>query len=488
MKAPTAKRIRNWAAGAALLAPALAAGASQAIDWQLSQSVSAAITYTDNIDLEPDRQAESGFIPSATYSIAGTGQGGRTLFATDARISVRGEPDDGVSNMEPELDQRITALGRFELVRDRFFVDGLFTSFQELIDANSGVSASQNSSSNSTNSVTTFGISPVYQEKLGNWADTQLSYEHTEVLAEGDNDDASFDRVRFSAVAGNRFNLWRPTFSTGWASYRERLANPNNSLDDVDIIFVELDNRIQVSRNYAILGLIGYNEIDAPSSNRDLSGVYWNIGVLATPTPRTQFDIRVGQRYDDFAVTGSLSHQLTPNLLLRANATQDVGTALVRSSGGFQRLSITQLQGGLAGANGLPSGFLRSNNLDDGISTQQGVGLAIVGTYGRSTITAGSQYNNRSFDDGDDATWTNRLAWSRQLSRQLTFDISVAYRFVDERNQAETHTVGGRAGVSYQLGPRSSVFADISRTDRFSSDPNREYVENAATVGGRLTF
>jgi uncharacterized protein (PEP-CTERM system associated) len=219
-----------------------------------------------------------------------------------------------------------------------------------------------------------------------------------------------------------------------------------------------------------------------------LSGFYWNLGVLATPSPRTQFDIRVGQRYDDFAVTGSLSHLITPNLVLRASATQDVGTALIRSSGGFQRLSITQLQGGLAGSNGLPSGFLRNNNLDDGLSTQQGFSVGLVGTYGRSTITVGSQYNNRSFDDGDDSTWTNRLAWSRQLSRVLSVDVSLAYRFVDERNQAETHTVGGRAGVSYQFSATGSVFADISRTDRFSSDPNREYTENAATVGGRLTF
>lgn len=470
--------------GAALFLAFFPGTPGHAIDWQINQSISADISFSDNVDLDPDNSKEEGITPGATYTLAGTGQGGRTLFAADARIRFRGE----TNKFDSDIDQRIFALGRGELISDRLFLDGLFSSTQELRDANSAVSANPNAGRNSTNSVTTLAISPVYQEKLGTWADSQLSYEHREVWADGNTDDASMDSVQFGIVADRRFTLWQPRFSTGWTDYREHLARPTNSKDDVEIIFAEVDNQYRISRNYALLGLVGYNEVDAPSSNRDLSGFYWNVGLLATPNPRTQFNIRVGQRFDEFGINGALTYLLTPNLTLRADARHDVGTAVVRSGGQFQRLTITQLQGGLASNNGLPTGFVRNNQLDDGLSTQQSVGIGLVGSYGRNAITFGSRFTNRSFDTGDDIVWVNRLGWTRQLSRVLSVDFSLAYRFVDDRNRAETHTVGGRAGVNYRLGQNSSLFAFYSRTDRTSPAAQQEYTENALTFGGRLTF
>lgn len=485
-KLPSSKLVTGRAATVCttLLLVLSPVGASQAMDWQLNQSVSAAVTFSDNVDLDPDNQKEAGLTPTATYTIAGTGQSGRALFATDSRITFRGQTDQ----WDADIDQRITALGRLEIVRDRLFLDGLVTSFQDLVNANSSVSANPNSGRNSTNSVSTFAISPVYQEKLGTWADTQLAYQHSEILASGNNDDASLDSLRFAAVSGARFSVWKPTFATGWVDYRERLAQPTNSKDDVETVFIELDNQFQITRNYALLALVGYNEVDAPTSTRDLSGFYWSLGILATPNQRTSINFRFGQRYDEFGVDGVLSYLVTPSLTFRMSAAHSVGTSLVRSGAGFQRLTIATLQGGLGGATGLPSGFLRNNNLDDGLSTQQSVGLGLVGTYGRSIITVGSNFNNRTFDNGDDVTWTSRAAWTRQLSRLMTFNLSVAYRFVDQRNSATTHTVGGSAGVDYQLGQQSSIFASVSHTDRFSAAPTQEYSENAATIGGRLNF
>lgn len=454
------------------------------MDWQLNQSISAGLTFSDNVNLDPDNQKEEGVTPTATYTIVGTGQSGRALVATDARISLRG----ATNQFDADINQRINVLGRVELLSDRLFIDGLVDSKQVLIDSNSRVSTNPNSGRNSSQSVTTLAISPVYQEKLGNWADTQLGYEHREVWAGGNVDDASFDAVNFIAASGSRFSRWKPTVATGWADYRETVARPTNSKDDVEALYIELDNQFQISKNYALLGLVGYNEVDAPTSSRDLSGFYWNVGVLATPNPRTQLTLRIGQRFDEIGVTGNLSYMISPNLVFRANAVHDVGTSLVRSASGFQRLSVTTLQGGLTGGNGLPIGFVNNGALDDGLSTQQSFGAGLVGTYGRSTFTVGSNFNNKTFDNGSDRTWVNRIGWSRQLNRLLTFDFSLAYRFVDSRVQADTQAVGGTVRLDYQLGANFSIFGILSHSDRFSDSPQLEYSENAATIGGRYTF
>ena len=59
---------------------------SVAMDWQLNQSISAGLTFSDNVNLDPDNQKEEGVTPTSTYTIVGTGQSGRDLVATDARI------------------------------------------------------------------------------------------------------------------------------------------------------------------------------------------------------------------------------------------------------------------------------------------------------------------------------------------------------------------------------------------------------------------
>jgi uncharacterized protein (PEP-CTERM system associated) len=476
----------RWAGPAAtvLLLAAVPLAASHAVDWQLNQSASARITFTDNVDLDPDDQAEEALVPSLTYTIAGTGQGGRVLFWTDSRITAQSSTEDN----KIQIDQSIDALGRVEVVNDRLFLDASITSFQELLDSGSSVSSNPNSGRNQQSSVTSLSVSPIYQHRFGTWSDAQFSYQHSEIIASGSRDDARSDSVRLTAAAGSRFTFWKPSFTAGYLNYVEDLARPSNSKDDVEQVSVQLDNAFQMTRNFALLGTVGYDDVDAPSSSKDLSGPFWSVGASGTPGPRSQYTFQIGQRFGEVALTGNANYLVTPNLVLRLNATHDVGTALQRGSTQVQRLTVQTLSGGLATNNGLPAGFLRGNNLDDGLSTRQSIGFGLVGTYGRNSITFGSGFDITEFDDGTDRTSTTRLGWTRQLSRLTSLSLGGFYRYVDQRTRASTNAVGARADLSYSLGPTTSVFTGISRTDRFSSDPNEEFTENALTIGGRITF
>ena len=78
---------------------------THAIDWQLNQSASAQITATDNVglDADSDPNKEATVIPSLSYSISGTGQGGRFLFATNSSVSARYRSDQGRVRLNPAI-------------------------------------------------------------------------------------------------------------------------------------------------------------------------------------------------------------------------------------------------------------------------------------------------------------------------------------------------------------------------------------------------
>lgn len=453
-----------------------------AFDWQLTHSASAQVDFTDNAGLDPDGQAESAVVPSTTYAVSGSGQGRRVLFVTNSSITARANSNTG----RAKFNQAIRSFVRTELWRDRFFVDGSFSSTQQLAGVGTATSANPTANRNQQNSVTSVSISPVYQHHFGSHADGQASYRRTEIWGSGSADDASSDTAQLKLAAGRRYNAIKPSLSIAWFSLDERPAGTNSD-DDIEQFSIQLGNSLQLTRKYAFLTTIGIDNVDAPSSTRDFSGFFWSAGFTGTPGPRTQFTFQVGQRYDTIGVNGSASYQMTPSLLLRLSAAQDVGTGLQRAGTQIQQLSITSQQGVLTGANGLPAGFLRGG-ITDRISTDQTLDLALVGTYGRNTITFGSSIERREFDRGTQNLRNSRLVFTRQLGRQTSATAGAFYRYVDDIVGEDTHAVGARLSFNYQVGQRTTLFAAVSRTDRFSKNKADEFTENAVTIGGRLTF
>ena len=478
------RRFLAWAGVAAMaIAMALSVPSTKghAIDWQLNQTATAQITFSDNVDLDPDAQAESAITPSASYSISGTGRGGRVLFSTSSRLRLSADSNDE----ELDVDQAIRLFGRAELWRDRFFLDGSVSSTQELISV-SGRTTANNNNNSDQDTVTSISISPIYQERFGQWADSQLSYRHTEIFTSGNSsEDARADALQLTVSGGQRLKVFQPSFTAGWFRFDED-ENGGNS-DDIEQFSVQFSSTYQFTRKYGAIATVGYDNVTTPGSTRELGGFFWSAGVTMTPGPRTQLSLQVGRRYDSFGIVGSGSYQITPRLRLSLSATQDVGTGLQRAGTQVQRISVANQQGGLSGPNGLPPGFLRSD-LDNGISINQIISFGVTGTYGRNTVNFGGTNERRDFDQGTENLRQLRLTVSRDFSRRVTGSVNMFYRYVDERTGADTHAVGGRATVNYRLGSRTTVFAGVSRTDRFSADATEEFTENTVFFGGSLRF
>jgi uncharacterized protein (PEP-CTERM system associated) len=452
-----------------------------AVDWQLNRSISSQVNFSDNVDLDPDAQAKSSITPSTSFALNGTGRGGRVLFSTNSSLRVLGDTNDN----RVSVNQAIRAFGRAELWTDRLFLDGNFSSTRELIDTSSSTSANNNGSknNNNTNSVTTFILGPVLQHHFGKWADGQASYRHTEVFGTGTTDDARADSAQVVVTAGRGIPIWRPAVTVGWFNFDESSA----AGDDIRQFSLQLANTIRINRNFGFLATIGYDDVDTPTSTRDLSGLFWSIGATGRLGPRTQFRFEIGRRYNTLGLVGTASYLLSSRLTLNLNASQDVGTGLQRAGTQVQRLTVSNSQGVLTGTNGLPPGFIRSD-LNTGISTSQNIGLGLVGTYGRNSVNLGISATRRDFNVGSENLRSARASITRQVSLPISLTLGGFYRYVDDQTGVDTHAFGASLNLNYRLGSQTTLFVGVSRTDRFAKDIREEFSENSATIGGRISF
>jgi len=148
----------------------------------------------------------------------------------------------------------------------------------------------------------------------------------------------------------------------------------------------------------------------------DQDGLIWDVGVLWRPSPRTSLEVRGGQRYGDWVVTGRFSHKLTPQASLEVVAYDDVesfGRQLTSAIGALPTsfapndLAIpSPLSTCVFGANGGAGGCLPAlNSVNSNFYRSRGVYALLSGTRGRWTYGLGVQYDHRRYlapDQGGD--------------------------------------------------------------------------------------
>jgi uncharacterized protein (PEP-CTERM system associated) len=477
-----AQRCRASAAVAAILA--FAAAPAAAVDWEANHFVSTRLALTNSDGLSSSN--DDGFGTSLRGTIGSNlrGTGRRLNFAADTTLSLITRSSDGT----PEIDQNIRALSTLELWKNRVLVDANLTSTRELVSSNSQVSGADAGTDNDERvSVTSASISPYWQQRYGQWAQSLVRYRHTEVISGGSNaNDSRNDSLELQLVAGRKFQPWRPALLADWVRIDER-SNASLTENDLTRFSITFANEVALSRRYSLTASIGYDNVDASSQTRDLSGVSWSVGANGQPGPRSSFQFSVGQRFGDLAINGNASYALTANLTLRLGASHSLASGLQQLVNDSNLVTVDPITGELVTPEGLPAGFAGSG-LDNQLSLRQSVSATLVGDYGRNRIVLSGFAEQRQFDVGDEDIARVRGLITRRLSPKLSASVSSFYRYTRPQVTEATHTVNARFDLNYRLGSRTTLFGGYSYTDRRSTDASLEYNEHVASVGGRISF
>ncbi len=205
---------------------------------------------------------------------------------------------------------------------------------------------------------------------------------------------------------------------------------------------VELDLVAPVSRTVALVGSVGYEDIEVsqkaplidpngapvvdsrgrfvedPNSPRllayDQDGIYWDAGVLWRPSRRTSLEARVGRRYGSMTYTGYLTYQPSADTALQIGVYDDVLTFGQQLNDNIARLPTAfsfnsrnpfgeAFNGCVGGVDGGAGGCFNPalQSINSSAYRARGVTAIFSATQGRLSAQTGFGYAQRRFKTPD---------------------------------------------------------------------------------------
>lgn len=347
------------------------------------------------------------------------------------------------------------------------------------------------------------------------------------------------DSVTQSATAAISQGPNEGSLPFGWAVSAGYAREDAGQLDQrYEDVYVRGDVTVPVSANVALLGGIGYEDIEISerdalrdasgdpvigddgrlvtdeNSPRQLSfdqdGLIWDVGVLWRPSRRTSLEARYGRRYGSDTYYGTFSYTPSERLALSLNA-YDVVT-------GFG----SRLNDSLAG---LPTSFTNSRNpltgdigrctfagtdglcLDDALQSvnsaafrTRGVTGQISAELGATDLAFAAGYNRRRFfsrNDGPladangviDENWFAVLSAGRQLDERSSLDGSIYVNYLESGfdNGGDVFALGANAAYLRNITNRLSATAALG-LDTFDQEGFDSQVIGSALLGLRYEF
>jgi len=320
----------------------------------------------------------------------------------------------------------------------------------------------------------------------------------------------------------------------GWN--RQDVSNLDQRIDDR---YVRGDVSVPVTRELALVGGVGYEEVEVSSRDavRDTNGIpvvgsdgrlvtddsaprqiayetdglIWDAGVMWRPSRRTSFSASVGRRYGSTTYYGALSY--APNTRTGINISVYDG---LTSFGGLTVSSLDALgtdfeafrnpiTGDLSGCVGSTAGgncaLAGLGSVRSAVFRSRGVSATVSRSLGRSSFGLGAGYDRRKYIAAagtalaavnglvDENYWLSLYA-GRQLDRQssLGFNASAVWF------ESGADTAGEAMGYSASLAYNRNFIAGLSGTaavgiDGIERDESLlDYSAASALLGLRYTF
>ena len=477
-------------------------------------SISPRVSYTDNIDLQPDDAAESDVILSNLLT-------GSAIFSNPRFTGiVTGDLDLSyvIDLNDFRLNQDVGGSSTFTALENWAYVDFAGQTARQLVGDAARFSANPNSARGQQADINSFSVSPYLYHQFPNQSTGELRYRFSQVFIDDANTDvnegfgdllndsrthevlaayssgALLDRLRFTlSVYGN------DTTESGSAVI-PRFEYQQGSLTG--------EIEYALTPQFALTGAVGYDDIDTEATQTfivagspveleiplfdddELSGVYWRAGFTARPSRRTEFRLEYGRRYDDDFVDASLSYKISPRYTLLAGAGRSFETRAQSISTRFRNIARQTLEFAdrlrqgeelsprsvVNAANQIGGGRVDAQTV--GIGATNNAFVSINGAYDRSALSISASYEDTNFGFRQNENIGVTANVSRELSRRVNAYGGVFYRRSETDVDASTCTSS----------PFLFGFDDAPDSAGAASSCNAFIAANGvtSTVGGRV--
>lgn len=243
----------------------------------------------------------------------------------------------------------------------------------------------------------------------------------------------------------------------------------------------------------------------------DFDGLYWDAGVLWRPSPRTELQAHVGERYGTFSFAGLLSYQASLDSSLQVavyDSQQTFAKQLQERLRGLPTQFVAvrdrfsqQYNGCVFGADGQAGGCLDAvfQSLTGASYRARGIDAVYSVSRGPETVGLGAGYANRSLHTGyvapgvtlygiEDQSVYAQAFYSRILGPTSNFDLNTFVDWYDSGLRGapslfSTGAVGAYSRSFGRLGATASLGVYTFDQDGYAND-----VSGQALLGMRYQF
>ncbi|EGG99928.1 hypothetical protein imdm_417 [gamma proteobacterium IMCC2047] len=513
------------------LIPGLLSSSLLAKDWKVEPTVKVATIYSDNIELEAN--AESDLVLEVSPGVSVSREGRRLTVNLDYNLQNLTYADNG------DLDSsnhRLSASANSELLAETLFLDLQSSISQQLTDRRASASSDGIAGSGNLSDVTSYSISPYWQQRLGDVADFELRYTFDRVTSDdsvGSGDDSDSNGVSFDMQNGpatGRIN-WTISHQSEQIRYDDggksdteltsarlgyqltRTLNAFVSRTEEDNEFSGNRGNVEPDDSTSGVGVtwtpsqdfsftIAHNKRLDPRPNEDenfLSGdLFW------APTARTDISLGYGSRFFGKTYNGSINHKTR---WTRWNLSYNEGVSDFRSLFidevavcPVTAVSASECRVLLPGEvaqpgevpfsalSGGPSIFRGSISDDTFINETARASVSIVGA--QNTITFSLTDTKRTFvaDNNTEEDSSVDVSWTHQLAARTNSRLTIGHTKEQFDNSEEDDFMRYAWRITRQIADSSVFYVEFQANDRDSDVASREYDENRLTVSFQKFF
>ena len=338
--------------------------------------------------------------------------------------------------------------------------------------------------------------------------------------------------IRFGAAPGTIAPVGIG-IGAGWN--RQDISNLDQRIEDRH---VRGDVTLPVSPNVALVGGVGYEDVEVSSRDAlldgdgvpvigsdgrlvtdesgqrqiayETDGLIWDVGVMWRPSIRTSLEAHVGRRYGSTTYYGSLSYAPNVNSSLSVSVYDNITgfggqltDALDLLGSDFQaaRNPISgDLGGCVIGAEGNNCALAQLNSLRSSVFRNRGIAASYSVTGRRTSFGIGAGYDRRSFIGGEntvladiDGVIDESYYVAANVSRQLDRKSGISAGAYASWFNGGSGTLGDGFGYSASIAYNRNIWRGLTGVaaiglDGVSRDNLPDYSAASALLGLRYTF
>jgi uncharacterized protein (PEP-CTERM system associated) len=444
---------------------------SVAAKWVIEPLLDIQEVYTDNVLLAPSGLEDDDFITVITPAVSVGSENNRLDFQLNYSMQNIIYAGDSDRNQQFHL---LSTNNTAKILKDLFFLEFSLNRSTKNINNTGNVTSDNLNITSDRGVVLSYVISPYWKQRVGSLLDMELRYTRDKIDSSktfGSNS----DNIEINITSGPDFS--RFLFGINF----ENRKIQNNSLTSTRTRNINGNVKYLLSRKFAVVTEIGYDDNEFESRRNSINGDFWNVGIEWNPSVRTSFGANYGQRFfgDDLQVFFSHRSRRTQTSIRFEKAPSTTRASLLQQ----QAFILTDLfdyplddpaSRQIADLNlGIPQ---QTNE----VLIRSNLTLAFVYKLKKNTINISANYSESEYEISRDTEYGRNinLSWIWNMFPRTKSNVSVEWSKNNFRTARDDTYVVVQYNLSHIISANFTGNIGLRFLDRKSNSPLLEYNES----------